>query len=324
MSNGKAPPGVEPDVTDRTRPEHDDPTRYEALAGFETGFRDLWWNSDFLALNARRFGTGQARAVLDVGCGTGEWGRRVIRDLAPDASLTGVDRVPEFLETARARAEQLGREGDRFVEGTAEALPFENDRFDLVTAQTVLMHVRDAATVVAEMVRVTRPSGVVLLAEPDNLAGNLAQLGGEPTLGDEDVLAITALLLACHRGKAALGEGDERVGAKLPGLLTAAGLRDVAAYTNDRCMSLVPPYDAPDQRLALQTERAWIRDGVSMLVASRGDARRLALAGGWDEARFDGGWAAMQRWMQSVDEGTQAGRYHATRGFMMVLAGGRV
>lgn len=311
-------------MSDGTRPEHDDPARYEALAGFESGFRDLWWNSDFLALNAGRFGTQRAREVLDVGCGTGEWGRRVIRDLASEARLTGVDRVPEFLETARTRAQTLGRDGDSFVRGTAQSLPFEDASFDLVTCQTVLIHVADAGQVVREMRRVTKPGGVVLLAEPDNLAGNLALLGGTPDVPDEDIEALTSLLLACHRGKAALGEGDERVGARLPGLLAEAGLRDVAAFTNDRCMSLVPPYASPAQRLALDQEREWIGQDVSILVGSRPDAHRLARAGGWDDAHFEQGWVAMARWMSAVDEGTRAGRYHATRGFVMVLAGGHV
>ena len=300
-------------------PEHRDPQRYVELAGFETGYRDLWWNSDWLALLARRLSTVDADAVLDVGCGSGEWGRTVIRHLAPDATLTGVDREEHFLGLARSKA----RTGDTFHRATAEALPFEDASFDLVTCQTVLIHVADAQAVVAEMARVTKPGGVVILAEPDNLAGNLAWLGGSPAVPDDDVVEIAALLVACHRGKAELGEGDERVGARLPGLLTAAGLTDVTAYTNDRCMTLVPPYQTRAMKLALQQELAWIREGTSVMIASKPDARRLARAAGRDDAAFERGWSAMARWMQSIADGVAAGLYHSTRGFVMVVSAGR-
>lgn len=300
------------------RPEHADPDRYIELASFDTGYRDLWWNPDFLALGARRFGIAAAERVLDVGCGAGEWGRIVVRHMAPGASLTGVDRVPQFVELAGKHA----RPGDAFVVGSAEALPFDDDAFDVVTCQTVLMHVADAAKVVAEMARVTRPGGTVLLAEPDNLAGNLALVGGQPCPPDEDVLALTRLLLACHRGKAALGEGDERVGARLPGLLDAAGLRQVAAYTNDRCISLVAPYDTPAAKLALAEERKWNAQDISILLASKPDARRLAQAGELTEATFEQLWASVRRFMDLVESGVDAGTYHAARGFVMYLAGG--
>ena len=301
------------------RPEHADPDRYIELASFDTGFRDLWWNPDFLALGARRFGIAAAERVLDVGCGAGEWGRIVVRHMAPRAALTGVDRVPQFVELAGKHA----RPGDAFVVGSAEALPFDDDAFDVVTCQTVLMHVADAAKVVAEMARVTRPGGTVLLAEPDNLAGNLALVGGQPCLPDEDVLALTRLLLACHRGKAALGEGDERVGARLPGLLDAAGLGDVACYTNDRCISLYPPYGTPTMKLALSEERRWNAEDVTILLASRPDAARLARAGELGDADFDRSWQAVRRWMRLVEDGVDAGTYHAARGFVMYLAAGR-
>jgi SAM-dependent methyltransferase len=300
-------------------PSYRSPERYVALAGFETGVRDLWWNRDFLALLAQRHRTRDAADVLDVGCGTGEWGRTVIRDLAPAARLTGIDREAHFVELARAKA----RSEDRFEVAPAEALPFADESFDLVTCQTVLIHVPDAAAVVHEMIRVLRPGGLMLLAEPDNLAGAVALLGGSPAPADEDIEAITALLLACQRGKRALGEGDDRIGAVLPGLLAAAGLTEVTAHTNDRCMSLHPPYDSAAMQLSLTQERAWARDDVTILLAARDDAQRFARAGGWDVHRFEVAWGAVRRWMDLVETGVIAGSYHSARAFVMVVTAGR-
>ncbi len=239
--------------------------------------------------------------------------------MTPKATLTGVDREPEFVARANANA----RTGNRFVVGTAERLPFEDDTFDVVTCQTVLIHVADAAAVIGEMRRVARPGGVVLLAEPDNFAGGLALLGGSPAVSDADTLAITELLLACQRGKAALSEGDERVGAKLPGLMDAAGLRDVAAHTNDRCINLFAPYRDAAMQASLSQERAWTDQGVSLLVGTRAEAERLANAAEFPAQRVERGWAAVERWMQAVKRGVDAGSYHSARGFVMYLAGGR-
>jgi SAM-dependent methyltransferase len=208
------------------------------------------------------------------------------------------------------------------VVGEARALPFPDDTFDFVTCQTVLIHVSDVDAVLAEFSRVTKPGGVVLAAEPDNLAGNVALLGGSPAPSDADVLELVALQQVCDAGKRALGEGDNRVGARLPGLFRAAGLRRVQAFTNDRCIPLVPPYDTPAAKVQLAQERAWIDEGVSILMGSRDDNRRFHRAAGADDADFDRRWAAMQRWLDLVREGIDAGTYHAARGTVFYLVAG--
>ncbi|MCA9710773.1 MAG: methyltransferase domain-containing protein, partial [Myxococcales bacterium] len=298
-------------------PEYADPERYADLAGFRTEWRDLMWNPDFLRLMARRWGLGGVREALDVGCGAGHWGRTVLRLLPAEATMIGVDREPGFFGLARDGNEAQGV-GDRvsLQEGTAEALPFADDRFDLVTCQLVMIHVADVAAALREMIRVTRPGGLVVLAEPDNRAGTLALLGGRPGPSDDDVEAIVHLQLVYERGKRARGEGDHSVGGRLPGLLRDAGLGQVRAYTNDRCMELAPPYEEPAMKIALAQELAWAEQGVNILLGSRGDVRRLYLAGGGDEAGFERGWAAVCRWQQAMIDAVREGRYQAARGFV--------
>jgi 2-polyprenyl-3-methyl-5-hydroxy-6-metoxy-1,4-benzoquinol methylase len=86
----------------------------------------------------------------------------------------GVERDPRWVTQAREAATKLGL-SDRwsFLQGVAEALPFADQSFDLVTCQTLLIHVADPAAVIAEMQRVVAPGGTVLLSEPNNLAGML-------------------------------------------------------------------------------------------------------------------------------------------------------
>lgn len=100
---------------------------------------------------------GDERA-LDVGCGTGA----LAYALAPlVGEVIGVDASEDFLAPAREHAPP----GCTFVVGDAEALPFPYGDFDLVGCLRVLHHVRRPELVVAEIARVTRPGGRILLAD---------------------------------------------------------------------------------------------------------------------------------------------------------------
>lgn len=100
---------------------------------------------------------GDERA-LDVGCGAGA----LALALAPlVAEVVGVDRVPELLVLARERAPANAT----FVEGDATALALEDGSFDLAGTLRTLHHVDRPERVVAELARVTRPGGHVLVVD---------------------------------------------------------------------------------------------------------------------------------------------------------------
>jgi SAM-dependent methyltransferase len=90
-------------------------------------------------------------ATLEVGCGEG----RVARDLvARGHRVTGLDASPSLLSAA-ADADPASR----YVEGLAEALPFDEGAFDLVVAYNSLMDVDDMPVAVSEAARVLAPGG---------------------------------------------------------------------------------------------------------------------------------------------------------------------
>ena len=180
--------------------------------------RDFWWNVDHLALIAARRALGDVRTVLDVGSGVGHWGTLLASVLADDATITGVEREPEWVAEATSRAERLGLAARcRYRQGLAEALPFEDASFDLVTCQTVLIHVADAHAVIREMLRVTRPGGQVIAAEPNNLVSSLVADSLSAAASIEELLDGVRFCLTWERGKIALGEGNDSVGDLLPG-----------------------------------------------------------------------------------------------------------
>ena len=100
---------------------------------------------------------GDERA-LDVGTGAGA----LALALAPLVrEVVGLDPVPELLELARARA----LPNTEFVEGDGTALPYPDGAFDLAGTHRTLHHVAQPERVVAEMARVTRPHGQVLVVD---------------------------------------------------------------------------------------------------------------------------------------------------------------
>jgi ubiquinone/menaquinone biosynthesis C-methylase UbiE len=106
--------------------------------------------------------TGQ---VLEVAIGTG-----LNLPLYPaDVQLTGIEWSPAMLDIARHRAGQLGRTAE-LREADAQALPFPDASFDTVVCTLGLCAIPDDRQAVAEMIRVLRPGGRLLLL--DHIVGS--------------------------------------------------------------------------------------------------------------------------------------------------------
>ncbi len=99
--------------------------------------------------------------VLDVGCNTGYGTLRLV----PVARrVVGVDVSPQAIERARLRAPDGSPE---FIVTGGGKLPFPDGSFDLVTSFQVLEHVPDPAAYLAELRRVLRPRGRLILTTPN-------------------------------------------------------------------------------------------------------------------------------------------------------------
>jgi ubiquinone/menaquinone biosynthesis C-methylase UbiE len=98
--------------------------------------------------------------VLEVAVGTG----RNFTFYPQEVRLTGIDLSPAMLEFARKKADELGLDAD-LREGNAQQLPFPDASFDTVVCTLSLCSIPDDRRAIAEMKRVLRPGGRLLLLD---------------------------------------------------------------------------------------------------------------------------------------------------------------
>jgi ubiquinone/menaquinone biosynthesis C-methylase UbiE len=98
--------------------------------------------------------------TLEVAVGTG----RNFAFYPADITIAGIELSPAMLSIARQHAADLALRVD-LQEGDAQALPFDNNRFDTVVCTLSLCAIPDPGAAIAEMRRVLRPGGRLLLLD---------------------------------------------------------------------------------------------------------------------------------------------------------------
>lgn len=114
--------------------------------------------------------------VLDVATGTGNV---AIPAAKKGARVTGLDLTPELFEIGRKRA-SAARVKVEWLEGDAEALPFDDASFDRVLSTFGVMFAPRHKRAAGELVRVLRPGGLIALASwtPEGVAGQMFKIAG--------------------------------------------------------------------------------------------------------------------------------------------------
>jgi ubiquinone/menaquinone biosynthesis C-methylase UbiE len=202
---------------------------------------------------------GRGQRVLEVGSGTGVVARDAAALVGPRGRVIGVDPSRVMTEAARRLARPLGL-GRRLVHevGDGARLRFATGRFDRVFAVTVLLHVRDSDAVLDEMLRVTRPGGILAVQDQDF---------GSLTLDHPD-RAMTARIMD---GVVARMYPDPWSGRTLFGRLARLGLGRVRLFVNVFQDTTLEPYTH-----AMLTRRA--QNAVRLGLASAGAAGRWMAA----------------------------------------------
>ncbi|NOX57039.1 MAG: class I SAM-dependent methyltransferase [Planctomycetes bacterium] len=120
-------------------------------------------------LRAKKFDVSRFHDILDVGSGAGQILRHLLKVARPDARLVACDLSTQMLRRARQR---LKSDRPEFITADITSLPFPDESFDCVTCGWVLEHLPDPRPGLAEMARVLRPGGsILILATEATLSG---------------------------------------------------------------------------------------------------------------------------------------------------------
>jgi ubiquinone/menaquinone biosynthesis C-methylase UbiE len=192
-------------------------------------------------------------SFLDAGCGDG----RYLRALDPELPqrIAGVDISERILETAQAAIPRA-----ELRQGNLEALPFDDASFDLVLCTQVIEHVLDAASGVAELVRVLQPEGTLVIST-DNKRNVVTRVLNAPRTG-----AVRLLRLRGARGRIE-SPATPYTRASFRALLEGAGFA-VSRLETFRFQLMWPLGGTPAQRLLNRMDAALPAHGVGDIVVA--------------------------------------------------------
>ena len=134
--------------------------RYDLMNSVMTAGLHHRWRAR--AVDLSRLAEGQAG--LDVCCGTGDLALELKRRVGPAGSVVGLDFSEAMLERARAKAHGRGLDV-KYELGNALELPHPDSSFDVATAGFGVRNLADVGRGIAEMARVVRPGGHVVVLE---------------------------------------------------------------------------------------------------------------------------------------------------------------
>lgn len=162
------------------------PTIDDRLGELKARLATVWTTGDYAVIAegmrasadrfAERHRASPGEKVLDVACGSGQVAVPMAR---AGAEATGIDIAPGVIDSARARAAAEGVSA-RFDVGDAEALPYPDHAFDLVVSLIGAMFAPRPAVAVAEMARVCRPGGRIVMGNwtPEGFIGSFFRTVG--------------------------------------------------------------------------------------------------------------------------------------------------
>ena len=99
--------------------------------------------------------------MLDVAGGAGEPSLTIAERVGPTGSVTCTDAVAEMVAAAETEARRRGLTNVKFQQCTADSLPFADNSFDVVVSRLGVMFFPDTLAAISEMLRVTKPGGVL-------------------------------------------------------------------------------------------------------------------------------------------------------------------
>ena len=109
--------------------------------------------------------TGVEGKILDVGCGFGQFAFECARQMQT-SQVVGIDISTEDIKLAKAIKKHLNIYNLSFIKGPLECNTFSDEEFDCIIMGDVLEHVQDDATVIGEVNRILKESGIIVVIAP--------------------------------------------------------------------------------------------------------------------------------------------------------------
>ena len=250
--------------------------------------RKAIWHKDSLDRMATWLGLKPGITLADVGCGLGHLGYTYWPYFGQGGRYFGIDASPALVSDA-AKAAKDWAVGGRFwfAAGDAYSLPLPDGLADVTMCQALLIHLDHPERALVEMVRVTRPGGLIVCHEPDNVSRRVGGLYSSlPQLDIEDQLLVAKVNLICNKGRIALALGDSSFGAKVPHLMKCLNLTDIRIRNNDKVAFLEPTYGSSNQAILLEKIKKGFFDAERQEVM-RNRERNEFLAGGGDPKEYE-------------------------------------
>ena len=213
-------------------------------------YRDYWYNFDFLELMAKRWELNKVNSILDVGCGQCHWTKLISTFLNPGTIIKAVDNDPKWTkENDDTNSFFSSKKMDfNLIQASATELPFEDNTFDAVTCQTLLIHLKNPIDAIKEMKRVLKPEGILIFAEPNNLAISAIKDSLTSSYSIEELVENFKYSLIKEKGKINLGKGDNSFGDLLPNILNQLKLKEIKSFISDKTNLVLPPYETREMQ----------------------------------------------------------------------------
>ena len=198
--------------------------------------REHLWNDDYFEFLVKTvWKIDKPVRILDIGCGYGYLGKKLLQLTPEGSTYTGLDCSQELLQIAR----QIYKEGNLSGEFIQEDLLKYNpqEKYDLVICQSVLRHIPEYSLVLQKMIDSAKPNGLVVCCEVNRRMENAGIFVDN---GMDEIINRDSFFKDRWKQEVESGGRDYLAASKIPVLMDKAGLRDVSIRVNDYAEFISP------------------------------------------------------------------------------------
>ena len=192
--------------------------------------RSLYLNVDYLQFLVEKVWKITKKVdVVDFGCGYGYLGF-VLMPLLPNGSTyTGVDISEELINKGREIFKSVPF-NHKFILSSANGVPEKDDAFDIAICNSVLMHIPEPDSVLAEMKRITKNNGMIISCESNwNAVNALMYIDGIKKSNITDLGFLQILFERVHEKT----KTDGNIGMKMPVIMARNNIKNIQARISD-------------------------------------------------------------------------------------------